>query len=554
MHYSYKSQLKLNNDENLSVTLEKIIKIINNIKLIPSINQICPIKAELTIGFNHFYERWLIHCYLPFFCKSLTFYVPSEIFGYNFLMYTLQFIKSCLQKLNGSKFLKLSDQNMYISFIGRLSQYIMDNFMYNTSKVYEHDLEQEIKIVDEPLKSPLHKVNKKIKLEVNSSSNTDSPLSKYSEFDKSFIANTVNEVCLKLGPENDSVASCEERKGIIHFRLLHNNLDQSFSIDDLYQLYSFNHLLSTQLPKMPRSYITRIVFDPHHRNLLLYKNNSVIGGICFRPFVNQGFSEIVFCAISSEHQVKGYGTYIMNQLKDIHIHFGILDLLTYADELAIGYFKKQGFYNDIKLSKSIYEGFIKSYDSATLMNSRLNPNICYKHINLLLKQQLEVLKELTWKKQSIMNIKRPGLDFFKNGLTKIPIDSIPGIELCSSDAIKLRANNYEVIIGPKFQNSLASIIKSLRSHPSAWPFLKPVSSEEVPDYYEIIKFPSDLKTISEKQKNGEYENFRMFYADIERMFKNCTFYNGPDSEYTRCSNALRRFFSSKINEYFNLDI
>ena len=41
-----------------------------------------------------------------------------------------------------------------------------------------------------------------------------------------------------------------------------------------------------------------------HRSLALVKNKTVIGGICFRMFPRQGFSEIVFCAVSSNEQVK----------------------------------------------------------------------------------------------------------------------------------------------------------------------------------------------------------------------------------------------------------
>ena len=77
----------------------------------------------------------------------------------------------------------------------------------------------------------------------------------------------------------------------------------------------------------------------------------------------------------------------MNHLKDYSIRHGILHFLTYADEYAIGYFKKQvgflrtktilnhqhsvpsmqGFSKEIKLSKSIYYGYIKEYEGATLM-------------------------------------------------------------------------------------------------------------------------------------------------------------------------------------------
>lgn len=38
-------------------------------------------------------------------------------------------------------------------------------------------------------------------------------------------------------------------------------------------------------------------------------------GITYRPFNNRRFAEIVFCAISSDQQVKGYGAHLMSHLK-----------------------------------------------------------------------------------------------------------------------------------------------------------------------------------------------------------------------------------------------
>ncbi len=59
-------------------------------------------------------------------------------------------------------------------------------------------------------------------------------------------------------------------------------------------------------------------------------------------------------------KVKGYGTHMMNHLKDFHIEQGIYHFLTYADEDAIGYFKKQGFSQTIDhLPASAYQGYIK---------------------------------------------------------------------------------------------------------------------------------------------------------------------------------------------------
>ena len=83
--------------------------------------------------------------------------------------------------------------------------------------------------------------------------------------------------------------------------------------------------------------------------------------------------------------LQGYGTHMMNTLKDYSIRHGILHFLTYADESAIGYFRKQmNWINrhhdictywevslqlswDIKLPRQTYLGYIKDYEGATLM-------------------------------------------------------------------------------------------------------------------------------------------------------------------------------------------
>lgn len=114
----------------------------------------------------------------------------------------------------------------------------------------------------------------------------------------------------------------------------------------------------------------------------------------------------------------------MNHLKEYHIKHEILNFLTYADEYAIGYFKKQvtlitaisdnniinrgrtasawqlqdklllppyqGFSKDIKVPKSKYVGYIKDYEGATLMGCELNPSIPYTEFSVIIKKQKEV--------------------------------------------------------------------------------------------------------------------------------------------------------------------
>jgi histone acetyltransferase len=64
-------------------------------------------------------------------------------------------------------------------------------------------------------------------------------------------------------------------------------------------------LFQKQLPKMPREYIARLVYDTNSRGLAIIKRGyKVVGGICFRPFPHRGFAEIVFFATNGVDQVK----------------------------------------------------------------------------------------------------------------------------------------------------------------------------------------------------------------------------------------------------------
>jgi ribosomal protein S18 acetylase RimI-like enzyme len=128
------------------------------------------------------------------------------------------------------------------------------------------------------------------------------------------------------------------------FRVIRNDGERR----SLVWLTQAKNIFATQLPKMPREYIARLVFDRKHRSLLVLKRDRVIGGITFRPFLPQGFAEIAFCAVTSSEQVRGYGTRLMNHLKEAAKMDGISNFLTYADNFAIGYFRKNGFSKTVR--------------------------------------------------------------------------------------------------------------------------------------------------------------------------------------------------------------
>lgn len=75
----------------------------------------------------------------------------------------------------------------------------------------------------------------------------------------------------------------------------------------------------------------------------------------------------------------------------------------------------------------------------------------------------------------------------------------------------------------------------MKKHKSAWPFIEPVQTEDVPDYLNIITSPMDIKTMEKKLMNNEYENKESFLEDIRKIFNNCRTYNQADTVYYKCS-------------------
>lgn len=86
------------------------------------------------------------------------------------------------------------------------------------------------------------------------------------------------------------------------------------------------------------------------------------------------------------------------------------------------------------------------------------------------------------------------------------------------------------------------ILRLLRKHEAAWPFLEPVDTEDIPDYLEVVREPMDLQTIKDKLESLSYSEPGSFCADVNQIFKNCEMYNSPKSEEGEAGNSLKRYF------------
>ncbi|KAK9160752.1 hypothetical protein Syun_007093 [Stephania yunnanensis] len=278
-------------------------------------------------------------------------------------------------------------------------------------------------------------------------------------------------------------------------------------------LVGLKNIFARQLPNMPKEYIVRLVMDRCHKSVMVIRNNQVVGGITYRPYISQKFGEIAFCAITADEQVKGYGTRLMNHLKqhardvDHLTHF-----LTYADNNAVGYFVKQvqGFTKEIDLDKDRWQGYIKDYDGGILMECKIDPKLPYIDLSTMIRRQRQAIDEKI-RELSNCHIVYPGIDFQKKetGVPKriIKVEDMPGLREAGWTSDQWGHSRFKILNAPvdsatyrqSLNNFMRSLIKMMHEHPDAWPFREPVDPRDVPDYYDIIKDPigeSNARNIS----------------------------------------------------------
>ncbi|KAJ2012296.1 histone acetyltransferase, partial [Coemansia sp. S680] len=148
----------------------------------------------------------------------------------------------------------------------------------------------------------------------------------------------------------EKTAMVEEQQGLIRFEVVYNDSED----ESMRRLTELKNIFQKQLPKMPKEYIARLVYDRNHSSLAIVKSNGhVVGGITFRLFEQRQFAEIVFCAVSSSEQVKG-------------------------------------FTKDITLDKRLWMGYIKDYEGGTLMQCSMVEKVEYLKVKEILNRQREI--------------------------------------------------------------------------------------------------------------------------------------------------------------------
>lgn len=111
----------------------------------------------------------------------------------------------------------------------------------------------------------------------------------------------------------------------------------------------------------------------------------------------------------------------------------------------------------------------------------------------------------------------------------------------SSSTINLRT---------KFKD-LEILVKDCMRQEFSWPFVEPVDPKEVPDYYDVIKRPMDLRTMMNKLKQRIYDKPEELRKDFNLIVSNCEEYNVSESEIYECAQLLADYVEGRLDIILN---
>lgn len=326
----------------------------------------------------------------------------------------------------------------------------------------------------------------------------------------------------------------------------------------LIHLNDAKNIFSNQLPNMGAEYVTRLVFDFNAITVMILHEGQVKGAICSRIFPVEEFIEIVFCAVDSSFQQRGYGRFVMNYLKSVVLTMDIFDILTCADNEAVEYFKKQGF-NDkaINMDPKRWVGRIKDYEGVTLVHCRIYGEVDYMNFPSVIQKQIAHAEERIGKRM------HPGL--FTADERWIPFPQAPTFlnkklpwlldyTDCGPRRQEERAlvESYDERMS-EIRDKLLSIVRALEEDEKFGPIFKvPVTEEIAPGYFETIPKPMDLQTMERRllRFNDYYKKPDVLRVDIELMVENCKTFNGQDTIYYKMAVQCLQRFKALFNQTF----
>jgi histone acetyltransferase len=80
--------------------------------------------------------------------------------------------------------------------------------------------------------------------------------------------------------QRDKNIKIQEEKGLFDFVVIKNIGENTpENLENMKLLTDLKNIIAKQLPKMPKEYIVRLVFDKHHESMVIIKRNYIYNNI-----------------------------------------------------------------------------------------------------------------------------------------------------------------------------------------------------------------------------------------------------------------------------------
>lgn len=319
-------------------------------------------------------------------------------------------------------------------------------------------------------------------------------------------------------------------------------------------------IFAEELPNMGSQYISRLVFDFNAITVFVLIDGKIKGAICSRLFYQEEFIEIAFCGVDSNKQLAGVGHLLMNYLKSVIQIEEFYDLITCADNEAVGYFKKQGFSLQIRMEPQRWVGRIKDYHGVTLVHCQINPEVDYQHFNEAIQKQINFSEKVVGKR-----LHQP---YFTEGDKFLPYPQKPSflnqnlVDLIKDTDTKGKhsrrqperkiVKNYDSDMS-ELKQKLIEIIQQLNKDETLNKvFYEPVTETIAEDYFEQIQYPMDFLTMERRllRYKDYYKTPELFAEDMNLIVRNCKTFNTEDTEFYKYANLCWQKFKQLYLKFF----
>lgn len=89
---------------------------------------------------------------------------------------------------------------------------------------------------------------------------------------------------------------------------------------------------------------------------------------------------------------------------------------------------------------------------------------------------------------------------------------------------------------------LEDLLNQMMKHKDGWPFDRPITKADAPDYHKVITKPMDLGTVRSGLVRMKYTCNQEVLEDVRLVFNNCWAYNRIDAEEYACGVRLEKYF------------